>query len=214
MPDNVRTTTENSVAPTSVAPYKDRAFDLYLTYCALGGMMVTDQGGIKAMSLGEFCQLAGIDEKTTWRWKHQIPDFAMQVRKRREEVVPLARETAAFNRLFLIGMTSLPTGFKEVVNQKTGAVRRVPTGALHDDQRAAVDALKTYTGHFSDLHMPTVKQEVKFEGNFLDMMTAAARDGIIEGEVVDAEQQYTNNAQPQTDAAGSAQDPGALPGAS
>lgn len=208
MPDNARTTADTGDAPTSITPYKDRAFDLYLTYCALGGMMVTDQGGIKAMSLGEFCQQAGIDEKTTWRWKNRIPDFAMQVRQRRAEVVPLARETAAFNRLFLIGMTSLPTGFKEVVNQKTGAVRRIPTGALHDDQRAAVDALKTYTGHFSDLHTPTQRQEVKVEGSFLDMMTAAAQEGVIEGEIVDA------NLEPQTDTRGSDQDPGALPSAS
>lgn len=146
-------------------------------------MMVSDTGVPKTLRLGEFCDLVGIDEKTTWRWKTQIPDFAMRVRQRREEIVPLARETAAWNRLYLIGTTSLPSTFKEIVNQKTGAVKRVPVGALHEDQRAAVDALKTYLGHFSRLQLPAQRQEVKVEVNSWTALMEAKRN-VIEGEVV------------------------------
>lgn len=171
MPDNSRTVDE----PTTVAPYKKRAFDLYLTFCALGGMIVSDTGGIEPLTKRDFCSRIGIDEKTTWNWKKNTPDFAMRVRARRDEIVPLARETAAFNRLFLLGMSSLPTSRDE-----SGR----PKGQLHNDQRAAVDALKTYTGHYSNLQLPVQRAEVKVQGGLMDVLQAAERDGIIEGELV------------------------------
>lgn len=169
----------------SVEPYQRYAFDQFLTYCALGGLIIDDEQDdkLRKMPIYEFCQRVGVDQKTTWRWKHS-EGFAQEVRERRDEIVPLARETMAFNQLFMLGMQT-------------------------QDKRAAVDALKTYLGHFSDLRLPTVKQEVKVEGNFLDMMTAATREGVIEGEIVNE-----HDAQPQTDTAGSIQDPGALPAAS
>jgi hypothetical protein len=171
---------------TDVAPYKKAAFDQYLTFCALGGMMVSDTGGIDRMTLGEFCEAVHVDEETTRRWKKQTSNFGLLVRQRRSEVFSLARETAAYNRLYLIGMTSLPTGSKEIVNEKTGRTQILRYGNLHNDQRAAVDALKTVLGDAGDLQLPVQRQVHKITGGFLEMMTAAREAGIIEGEVVHA----------------------------
>lgn len=173
--------------------------------------MVSETGSISGMTLAEFCERVGIDMKTTWRWRNQIPDLATRIRERREEIVPLARETAAWNRLFLIGMTSLPTREKEVTNPKTGKTTILRYGNKHDDQRAAVDALKTYVEQYGGRNGPMQRHEVKVEGNFLDMMAAAAKDGVIEGQVVGDEPPTANftlsdiadthgNTQPQADA--------------
>jgi hypothetical protein len=177
-----------SITPAGGARRHAFAYDEYLTFCALGGMLVSDTGAISSMTTKDFCQKYNVNEATTWRWKRE-PGFAEKVTKRRDEVVPLGRVTAAFNRLYLIGMSSLGPN------------------APHHDQRAAVDALKTYLGHHG-LQTPTQRQEVKVEGNFLDMMAAAAREGVIEGEVVDAD------AESQADTGRSIQDTGALPPAS
>ena len=175
-----------SKTTTRVEPYKKAAFDLYLTFCALGGMIVSDTGGIKPLTLGDFCRSVGVDEETTRRWKKNTPDFAMKVRARRDEITPLARETAAFNRLFLIGMSSLPTQTKDLIDPATGKVKTIRTGQLHSDQRSAVDALKTYTGHFSNLRLPVQRQDIKVEGSLADIFTKAEKE-IVEGEVVNAD---------------------------
>ncbi len=74
--------------------------------------------------------------------------------------MPLARESMWFNQLHLLGMQT-------------------------QDKRAAVDALKVLTGHFSDLRLPTVKQEIEIKDNASDLLKAAREEGIVEGEVVD-----------------------------
>lgn len=167
MPDNAQ------IAPSAapVEPYQAYAFDQFLTYSALGGLIVDDDGDgdgnpkLRKMPIYEFCKRVGVDQKTTWRWKHS-EGFAMKVRARRDEIVPLARETMAFNQLFLLGMQM-------------------------QDKRAAVDALKTYLGHFSNLRLPTVKQEVEVgEGlaNLLQMGRAKFTkdvDTIQEGTIVE-----------------------------
>src|SRR5579871_1538740 len=98
MQQNARTTSP----PKTVEPYKKWAFEQYITFCATGGLVVSDTGEIKTVKIGEFCQQIGIDEKTTWRWKTQTPDFALRVRQRRYEIMPVARETKVFNHLFLL----------------------------------------------------------------------------------------------------------------
>lgn len=171
---------QNATLPETkagVQPYKFSAFDNYITFCAIGGMRVTDTGQIETITLDQFCEDNGVNRATVFRWKKNTPDFAMRVRARRDEVIPLARETAALNRLFLLGMSSLPTRIG-----KDGK----PTGALHHDQRAAVDALKTYLGHHSELRVPTQRAEVDIKYSVSDLLKAASDDGIIEGEIVDA----------------------------
>jgi hypothetical protein len=151
---------------TEVKPYKTGAFDAYVTFCALAGMMVDDTGNLSYMSVPDFCERYRVNRHTLYRWKNNTPNFAMQVRLRRDEVFPLARESAAFNRLFLIGMTSLGRN------------------SLHNDQRAAVDALKTALGHGGNLQMPVQRQDIKIQGGLMEVLEAAAADGILEGEVV------------------------------
>lgn len=155
-------------SPIPVKPYQAAAFDEFLTYCALGGLIVTDDGKIEKMPLYQFCERVDVDQATTWRWKH-MPDFAMKVRARRDEVVPLARESMAFNQLFILGMQT-------------------------QDKRAAVDALKTYLGHFSSLRLPVAKQELEVgEGLASLLQQGRARftkdaDEIPEGAVIDGDQ--------------------------
>jgi hypothetical protein len=136
-------------------------------------MMVDETGNLSAMSLTEFRANYSVDQKTIWRWNNYTPDLAMKIRERRDEIVPLARETAAFNRLFLIGMSSLGT--------KT----------LHRDQKSAVEALKTYVGHYSNLQLPAQRQVHEIGGGLADLLQAGRtlhdqKPEVIEGEVADA----------------------------
>lgn len=192
------TNTETPGSENGVEPYKQAAFDAYLTFCALGGMMVSDTGEISGMTLDQFCEANGVNRTTCWRWKKETVGLADMIRKRRDELVPLARETAALNRLYLIGNTSLPTGFKEVKTVKRlkdGTViettRQIPVGQLHEDQRAAVDALKTYLGHHSKLRLPTQPIEHEVGDALVDALSIARnrqealKSSAIEGEVVE-----------------------------
>lgn len=142
----------------SVEPYQKWAFDEFITYSALGGLIISDNGTIERMPIYQFCARVNVDQKTTWRWKHS-EGFAAKVRARREEIMPLARESMMWNRLFSLAMQN-------------------------GDKRAAVDATKTWLGHFGELKLPTVKQEVKVELNTWADLVQAKHD-VIEGEVVD-----------------------------
>jgi hypothetical protein len=134
-------------SPTPIEPYKMSQFDAYLSYLALGGLITSDDGKVTKISVDQFCETYNVSRKTLWTWKTQTPNILELVRRRREEIVPLAREAAAFNQLFLLGMQT-------------------------QDKRAAVDALKTYLGHFSSLRLPS--QEVKHEvgSSFADLINA------------------------------------------
>lgn len=164
---------------TDTEPYKQATFDAFVTYSALGGLIVGEDGKMIEMPVYKFCQQYGVDVRTTQRWK-KTEGFAMKVRQRRAEVVPLARETKAFNQLFLLGMQL-------------------------QDKRAAVDALKTYLGHFSQLQLPVQRQDIKIQGGLMEVLAAAEHDGIIEGETIEPTD---------TDTAAGSQTPRALPNAS
>lgn len=159
-------TATTDLAAPGWQPRREDAFDRYLTYCAIGGLTVSDEGNITTMTLEQFCAETGIDRATTWRWKKNIKNFAQMVRSRRDEIVPLARETAALNRLFVIGMSS------------------IGPSALHHDQRAAGDALKTYLGHHSRLRLPTQPHEIEAGRTLMDLVNTARNKNVIEGEVV------------------------------
>lgn len=125
---------------TSVQPYRHGTFEEYVTYCALGGLITSDDGVLSKMTLSQFCQQFGINRKTAYRWRQQTPDFGERVRRRREEIFPLARESACWNQLYLIGVTSLG---------ENG----------HGDHKAAVQALKLMLGHFGGLRLASAKQQ-------------------------------------------------------
>lgn len=175
-----------AIDSTAIEPYKKSAFEAYLTFRALAGLMVDEVGHMKQMSLDDFCEIYDVNRTTVWRWNNKTPDLAMKIRDRRSEIVPLARESAALNKLLMIGMTSLG---------KNG----------HGDQKAAVQALVSYLGHHSDFKLPTQRQELEVKHSVGDLLSAAAADGIIEGEFTDVPDDH-----PRADG----QDPGPLPPAS
>ena len=146
-----------SEPPTPVKPYKDVAFDEYLSFCALGGLITSDDGMLSKMTLNDFCRQFGVHRATTYRWKHNTPNFGEKVRQRRDELFPLSRETAMWNRLYLIGMQS-------------------------KDLRAAVDAIKTLLGHFSGLTLPAKrKPEPSNSGaSWVELITKYRNEGLIE----------------------------------
>lgn len=164
-----------SSTPTIVTPYKSAQLDKYLTYCALSGHITDEIGSVHAMGVGDFCRAFNISSSSISRWR-QMPDFGQRVTDRRLEIVPYARESAAWNRLYMLGIAS-------------------------KDHKAAVEALKLFLGHFSDLQLPVQRQDIKVEGGWAEILMSAKREGIIEGEIVDEPTVTT----------GSDSAPGALP---
>lgn len=144
---------------TVVNPYKKKVFEQFITYSALGGLITDEMGIVKPMSLAKFCKFQGIAESTTRDWK-AMSNFGLLVTQRRLEIVPHARETAAWNRLYIIGLTS-------------------------KDHKSAVEALKLFLGHFSALQLPVRRQDIKIQGGLMEVLEAAEHDGILEGEVVE-----------------------------
>jgi hypothetical protein len=117
------------------------------------------------MSLSEFCEHYQVDVRTTWRWAKE-PGVEDKIKARLEEIAPRARTIAAWNRLLLIGLSSLGKGQQ------------------HGDQRAAVDALKTYLGHFGEMKLPVQRQDVKVTNNLAEIFSKAEKE-YIEGQVVE-----------------------------
>lgn len=173
----------NTNGQTGVEPYKTGVFDAYLSFCALGGIITEDDGSVHKMSLGEFCLTYDVTRMTLNRWKKQTPNWAELVERRRNEIMPLARVTAVWNSVYVLARQT-------------------------QDKRAAVEAAKLFLGH-NGLTLPIQRQDVQMHGDFLDMMAAAAKEGIIDGEIV-----HADNLEPQTDTSGSDQNTGALPTAS
>ena len=136
---------------TPVSPYRNGAFEDYVSFCAIGGLITSDEGRLSTMTTSQFCQQWGVDRKTTYRWR-QTPGFADRVRARRDEIFPLARETACWNRLYLIGLQS-------------------------KDLKAAVQALTLLLGHFGGLLLPARRNDAtsSSQGNSLAELLMKAR---------------------------------------
>ncbi len=153
--------------PAPVVHRQNVAYDEYITWRAIGGMTVSETGAVGSITLNEFCQRFNVDRATTWRWSKE-PGIEDKIKKRLDEIAPRSRVIAAWNRLLLIGLSSLGST------------------APHHDQRAAVDALKTYLGHHG-LRTPTQKQEIDASNNLMDLVNMARKKQIIEAEVVEGE---------------------------
>lgn len=140
---------------TPVNPHKVGAFEEYVSYCALGGLITSEDGQLSRMTTSQFCQQFSIDRKTAYRWKH-MPGFGNRVRQRREELFPMARESAMWNRLYLIALQSR-------------------------DLKAAVGAIKLLLGHFSGLRLPSRRTpEPEGQGSLMELVSLARRRGIID----------------------------------
>lgn len=166
----------NDSTKTEVEPYKAGQLDAYVTYCALGGLITEDDGAVSRMSIDEFCQHYGVTRMTLNRWKKQIPDWPLRVAARRDEIMPLARVTAVWNSVYSLARQT-------------------------KDRRAAVNAAKLFLGH-NGLQLPVQRQDIKVQGGLMEILEAAERDGIIEGEVIEPKAVDTGT---------SSQAPGTLP---
>jgi hypothetical protein len=142
--------------PAPVTAYKFGAFDQYVSFCALGGLITSDDGELSKMTVSQFCQQWGIDRKTTYRWRQTL-GFGDRIRARREELFPLARETACWNRLYLIALQS-------------------------NDYKAAVQACIILLGHFSGLMLPARRQpQPANQGNsWTELLLKAREKGVID----------------------------------
>jgi hypothetical protein len=150
--------------PKVIEPYKAGAFDAYISYCALGGILTDEDGEIHRMPLADFCATYGVTRKTLNRWK-ATPDWRERVDKRRDEVVPLARVTAVWNNMYLIARQSR-------------------------DKKAAVEAARLFLGH-NGLKLPVQRNEVEHQlGNtWADLLKQKRERTIVEAEVVDGTDQ-------------------------
>lgn len=146
---------------TEVRPYKIGVFQEWITFLALGGLFIDeDDQHIYRMTLTQFCERMGVARSTVNHWRKNTTNLAQLIEQRRGEIAPMARVSAMFNQLFLTGMQS-------------------------KDLRAAVDAQKTFLGHFGNLQLPVQRQDIKIQGGLAEVLTAAEADGILEGEIVE-----------------------------
>lgn len=166
---------------SAVKPYKTGVFDEWLTWKACGGLLIDEEENhIYRMSLTKFCERFKIAKSTANFWRTHTPNLAQRIEQRRNEIAPLARVSMVYNQMFI---TALQT----------------------KDLRAAVDAQKTYAGHFGNLQLPVQRQDVRIQGGLAEVLNAAEQDGIIEGEIVEPSA---------IDSTASGQDPSTLPPAS
>lgn len=137
----------------------------WITFVALGGLITSESDdennpvSIRQMPVSEFSAKVGVPRSTLYEWKKRIPNFGARVRKRREEVFSLSRETQLFNRAYLIGMHS-------------------------KDHKAAGDMIKMLLGHSAQLMLPAQRHEIEAGQSLVDLANAARKRNIIEGDTV------------------------------
>jgi hypothetical protein len=160
---------------------------LWIDYNALGGLITDDtqdwkdkDGNLtpmRKMSIIEFAQMIDVSRETLRLWRTQIPDFWGKVNARRKELAPQSRLAQVHRKWYI-----------EVLKMKNWPM--VEAWLINNDP--------TY-------ETPKVKHELDVGDNLADLLLAAKRDGIIEGEVVNA---------PSNDPGAGGQNPGLLPSAS
>jgi hypothetical protein len=137
----------------------------FVDYLAIGGLVTVESNeklqaqDIHQMTITEFCEAIGISRDTFYRWKKTIPNLVDRIRTRRHETFGLNRETALYNRAYLIAMTSR-------------------------DHKAAGEMIKLLSGHFGQLELPVQRQIIKQEGESWAALVEKKKQAIIEGEIV------------------------------
>jgi hypothetical protein len=159
---------------------------MWIDYNALGGLIVdnTDERWdsvnqvtttMRKMSISEFAKMIDVSRETLRLWRNSIPDFWGKVNVRRQELAPRARLQKMHEVWFLSALKTGAEGFRD---------------------------RQMWLANFDkDFRMPAQKMEHDIGDNLAELLIAAKRDGIIEGEVVNGPNDAT---------AGSA-NPGALP---
>ena len=125
---------------------------LYIDYCALGGLITDEEGNFKKMSAEQLAEDIGVpNRRTFYTWQKQIPDFWGLVRTRRKQLSRGARATKVYNGLYLRACKGDPT------------------------------AVRLWADIFDDYQPPSQKHEVLI-GGLADLAILAEKKQIVEGE--------------------------------
>lgn len=68
------------------SPYKDYAFDQFLSYSAMKGLAINENGSLEIWTDTMFATHYQVDRKTLWNWR-QKPGFAQQVHARHTKIM-------------------------------------------------------------------------------------------------------------------------------
>lgn len=145
--------------------------DSYIDYCAIQGLVTTEDGEVKRMTATEFAHAIDVNRTTLYEWQKIIPNFWDKVQERRKQIGGQARIMKVYNGLYL-------------------------KAAAGNPQAASL----WLANHDPNFRMPAQKVEHEVGAGLADLMKRV-RDAqpeqpqqpeVIEGEVVDGDQ--PNNA--------------------
>lgn len=128
----------------------------YIDYCAVGGLITTEDGELKRMTVTQFAANIGYERTSLYLWQKTIPDFWERVNKRRKEIGGGGRVQKVYNGLYL-------------------------KGAAGNPQAAAM----FLANHDENFRMPNQRVEVEVKHSYADLLAVAVSDGVMEGEVIE-----------------------------
>lgn len=89
----------------------------YISYVAVSGLIIHEDGSFKKMTVEEFASKVGVSRVTLHNWSRSIPDFAQKVEQRRAELMPVNRVSAIWKGLTLKAMSGNVEAAKIVLGQ-------------------------------------------------------------------------------------------------
>lgn len=111
-----KTETSNQQSPDSVIPPVDELLKLkqqqWIDYCAIGGMLTADDGGVTPTTITAFADMIGMSRQTLYDWKKSIPNFNERVKQRRIDLGSGTRLAKVYNGLYLKAATGNPEAVK------------------------------------------------------------------------------------------------------
>lgn len=79
---------------------------MYIDYCAIGGLMTDEDGNFTRITLDDFARnYLGVTRQACQLWKSKIVDFDAKVRARRIQISKGSRATKVYNGLYLKAAT-------------------------------------------------------------------------------------------------------------
>ena len=89
----------------------------YISYVAVSGLIINEDGSFTKMSVDEFCQKFGVYRKKLQRWRETIPNFTQRVEDRRDELMSTNRISAIWKSMTLKAMAGNVEAAKLVLGQ-------------------------------------------------------------------------------------------------
>jgi len=99
--------------PAALSPAQQE----YISYVAVSGLIIHEDGTFKKMTVEEFASKVGVSRVTLHNWSRSIPDFAQKVEQRRAELMPINRVSAIWKGLTLKAMSGNVEAAKIVLGQ-------------------------------------------------------------------------------------------------